>query len=429
MKRKICLLALLCLFGSAVAQNKNSGLVIGDRVPDVVLTGMINHSSDQIRLSEFKGKLLIIDFWATWCSPCIAMFPKTDSLQKKFSDKMVFLPVTYQTKEEVTKLFSKASRLKNIRLPTVTGDKTLHELFPHKELPHYVWIGGDGLVKAITGTDEVNADNIQKMMAPSAPALVQKVDIIKVYNREVPLLLGDNSIEENVLQYQKVITSFVPGLQCRFDILRYDNGGVKRITATNATLQMLFALAWSNDSRYFNNNRILVDVKDPDRITTHETNQQIVITWMQSNTWCYEIIVPSHLSSQVFDLMQQDLLACFPQYTARVEKRKRMCLVLERTSSVDKLKTSGSHARVDFGYYEAAMTNSTITRLVSQLNIYLQHLPTPVVDRTGYTGNIDVRLDADLTQVSTLREALHAYDLDLVEQEVEIEMLVIRDRK
>ncbi|MFZ6009224.1 MAG: redoxin family protein [Bacteroidota bacterium] len=422
-------MALLCLFGSAVAQNKNSGLVIGDRVPDVVLTGVINHSSDQIRLSEFKGKLLIIDFWATWCSPCIAMFPKTDSLQKKFSDKVVFLPVTYQSKEEVSKLFSKAPRLKNILLPMVTGDKTFHELFPHKELPHYVWIGGDGVVRAITGTDEVNVANIQKMLNTSASSLVEKIDVAKDYNREIPLLLGHNGIDEKGLQYHKVITSFVPGLQCRFDILRYNNGGVRRITATNATLQMLFALAWSNDSRYFNNNRILAEVNDPDRVTTHETNQQIVNAWMQSNTWCYEIIVPQHLSGKVFELMQQDLLDFFPQYTAGVEKRKRMCLVLERTSTADKLKTSGNPTRVDFGYYETTLTNSTITRLVSQLNIYLQHLPTPVVDRTGYTGNIDLRLDADLTQVNTLREALQAYDLDLVERETEIEMLVIRDSK
>jgi thiol-disulfide isomerase/thioredoxin len=52
-------------------------------------TGNIKH------LSDFKGKVIYIDFWATWCGPCIAEAPFMEALAEKFKDKdIVFLPVS-----------------------------------------------------------------------------------------------------------------------------------------------------------------------------------------------------------------------------------------------------------------------------------------------------------------------------------------------
>ncbi|MGV3685029.1 MAG: TlpA family protein disulfide reductase [Daejeonella sp.] len=48
-----------------------------------------------IRLSELKGKVVFINFWATWCPPCIAEMPSINKLNQKFKDKsnVVFLMV------------------------------------------------------------------------------------------------------------------------------------------------------------------------------------------------------------------------------------------------------------------------------------------------------------------------------------------------
>lgn len=55
-------------------------LTIGDKVPDIVLNHVINYKAGDIKLSDFKGKLVILDFWSSWCGACIALFPHMDSL-------------------------------------------------------------------------------------------------------------------------------------------------------------------------------------------------------------------------------------------------------------------------------------------------------------------------------------------------------------
>jgi thiol-disulfide isomerase/thioredoxin len=426
MKRKICLLALLCLFGSAVAQNKNSGLVIGDRVPDVVLTGVINHSSDQIRLSEFKGKLLILDFWATWCSPCITMMPKSDSLQKAFANQIQILPVTYQSEKDVQRLLGKATKLKNVALPFVVGDTILTKLFPHKELPHYVWIDKSGTVVAITGHQEVNAITIKKMLSESGQALAQKKDVMKSYDPNVPLLFQPLGIQREQILFQSLLSRYVEGVSSRFDVIRDKQGSVTRITMANGWVQFMFALAWSDETRYFSRNRIVLEVKDPSLVISDKQGEAFK-AWLRDHAWSYEVIVPPQLSAKVFEIMRSDMTRLFPQYIASVEKRAIPCLVLARTSDNDKLKSKQIAFVNNADAYSLSINNSGIQLLVSQLNHYLQHLNKPVIDETGYKGNVDINLDARLSSVDDLRKALKAYDLDLIEKKQDIEVLVIRD--
>jgi thiol-disulfide isomerase/thioredoxin len=48
--------------------------------------------------SGLKGTVVVIDFWATWCAPCLAAFPKINALTEEFSgERVVFYSVTYET--------------------------------------------------------------------------------------------------------------------------------------------------------------------------------------------------------------------------------------------------------------------------------------------------------------------------------------------
>jgi cytochrome c biogenesis protein CcmG/thiol:disulfide interchange protein DsbE len=58
---------------------------IAETAPDFT----VHNGSQTIRLSQFRGKIVILNFWATWCAPCIDELPSLQELQKQRPDIQV----------------------------------------------------------------------------------------------------------------------------------------------------------------------------------------------------------------------------------------------------------------------------------------------------------------------------------------------------
>ena len=63
----------------------------------------------KVNTNKFIGKPIVVNFWATWCSPCIKEFPEFKNIQDKYGDKVVFLMIS---DENISKI--KIFKIKNI---------------------------------------------------------------------------------------------------------------------------------------------------------------------------------------------------------------------------------------------------------------------------------------------------------------------------
>lgn len=77
--------------GLTTAQDEEPALTIGSAAPAIDVEHWVSDGKGQFgKVTEFeKGKVYIVEFWATWCGPCIASMPHLAETQKKYSDKGV----------------------------------------------------------------------------------------------------------------------------------------------------------------------------------------------------------------------------------------------------------------------------------------------------------------------------------------------------
>jgi cytochrome c biogenesis protein CcmG/thiol:disulfide interchange protein DsbE len=76
-KQKILILALAALFTASTVQARPPR--VGETAPDFTLT-MIDRS--KVSLSELRGQVIVLNFWATWCGPCLTELPVLDTYYK-----------------------------------------------------------------------------------------------------------------------------------------------------------------------------------------------------------------------------------------------------------------------------------------------------------------------------------------------------------
>ncbi|MFT4093431.1 MAG: TlpA disulfide reductase family protein [Niabella sp.] len=134
--------------------------------PSNNLGKVINYTDSTLHLSDFSEKLVIIGFWFTSCSPCVANFPKEDSLQKAYKKDVQFILATFEPEPKIRSFLRKWEEKHNTHfsIPIIVEDTLLRKTFHVKYNPHYLWITPGGKLVAQTSEHFVNAECIEAIM-------------------------------------------------------------------------------------------------------------------------------------------------------------------------------------------------------------------------------------------------------------------------
>jgi cytochrome c biogenesis protein CcmG, thiol:disulfide interchange protein DsbE len=99
-----------------------------------------------VRLDSFKGKVILINFWATWCGPCKAEIPSLVELQEKYADDLVVLGFSVDDPAEKMRPYAEEYKV-NYPLLVGNGREDVQNAFgPLLGIPVSVIIGRDGII-------------------------------------------------------------------------------------------------------------------------------------------------------------------------------------------------------------------------------------------------------------------------------------------
>jgi len=121
----------------------NPKLGRSDIAPDFELTTM---QGQQLSLKALAGRVVVMDFWATWCPPCRESVPELKELTKKYpSEKLVLISVSADEKENEWRDF--VARKKMDWAQYRDGDGKIRQAFGIRSFPTYLVIDGDGVIR------------------------------------------------------------------------------------------------------------------------------------------------------------------------------------------------------------------------------------------------------------------------------------------
>jgi thiol-disulfide isomerase/thioredoxin len=122
---------------------------------------LMSYSGEQVELSEMKGKPVFINYWATWCPPCIAEMPSLQNLYNRYKDEVHFVFISNEDTEVVNKFME--SRAYDFPLYRVAG--RVPEAFESSILPTTILIGSGGrMVLFKTGAARWDSKKVFRMM-------------------------------------------------------------------------------------------------------------------------------------------------------------------------------------------------------------------------------------------------------------------------
>ncbi|RPD39324.1 TlpA family protein disulfide reductase [Chitinophaga barathri] len=468
MKRYYIIVLLLSLALNSYSQAKLSPLKIGDQMPDIPLGTVMDSKGNvsdayqgKTKFSDFRGKLLIFDTWQTWCSSCIAGFPKMSKLQEKYRDRIQIFLVNSSSYED-QKMLKNWLALRKGRipaeksvfpenLPILIGAKEIESLFPiRRGIGYHVWVDQHGKVALRGISENSNETKIEEFLSGKNISFVQ--DNAGKYNSAKPFFKVSDSMVNALQNFSVSFGDFTDefadpygtGVDAHIDTLARS----KRMTYLNQTIHYLYELATreklQTDSNIVFGKRIVFEVDDLSKYTVDKKLIKAALTDIsyRKTGHCFEMTVPLETPDSLQkSIMLQSLNSYFNLrngISGKVEQRNVKCYKLISKRNSQNLKTKFTEmlftSRVKekgqrIFVYKAGTVNEIFKHYFMFAGISKFVFPGIIINATGISGAIDLDLKpySEMQSYEEVKLELNRHDLDIVEGNEYIDMLVITE--
>lgn len=320
MHRKIIIpLLLLALLQQQPTAQVLRPLTVGDSLPAIVIKNIINHHTDTFSTVAVKGKLLLLDFAATTCIPCIKAIPLLNELQQQFREKIQVIMVTAESREKVQRFMQNNKVAAKAIFPVAVEDSILHQLFPHGALPHEVWINPQGRLVAITDHQYLSAANMETVLKGILPPWPVK---------DHPGLLGSTPvIEQTKKEYCSLFKPYQQGLKTSAVRWIDSAAGSYMLRCTNSTIPDLYRFVLQLSPEKFLSKQFLVHPALMQRFF-YDSSQGYKAEWRQKHAYNYEQLASLSFPLSLLQKKAMMELDAYLGISSSFYKKKQLCLVL-----------------------------------------------------------------------------------------------------
>jgi thiol-disulfide isomerase/thioredoxin len=400
---------------------KDSFLHVGDRIPDEVYNASYGKKGE-IKFSDFKGKLVVLDLWAVWCSSCIEHMPEVEDLQNLYKDQIKVIMVTKNLTSEVNKLARRSENVKNNHLPFITGEQNLAKMFDYMYVPTHVWIGKDGVIKYITGGENLTKQNISDFLVDK-PLDFKEKTTIKVGRSDKPLLVqmypyfGDDFYIYSYLALRDDSKYIMGGFS---NLGLQLKGNHKSEAGNNYSFKDLYKIAfgYSIFTNPLSDSRILINVKDTNDYSS------------TSKRYVYDIIVNKKMSENRVRKYIQSQFDLFFDVNSTHQKHIVPCLVIKKLDNGIFNYTT----KRDTNHFD--ITKGNVLKVTLQWGTFIKYIdnmfvipPYQVLDETGIDPRkpVDFEMSLDFNDLNKIRKSLAPYGLTIAKEEREMDCIIITE--
>jgi hypothetical protein len=328
------------------------------------------------------------------------------------------------------------------------ANDSLFFAFPHKYIPHYIWIDKHRVVKAITGNEELNDDNIALLIAGAPLAAINKE--VPVFSREHPAIY---SYEEADIAEKMMLNDSIRGLIGHSMLSGYnrkfppssatDYNGIyaeRRIRIWNLPLGTMMRLAYGKMGKEIWEQELVPVPRVFFNVRATGILHKLTVEFKQApdttaDMYCYDLIIAEKGRKLLMERMREDLHRYFGVSGSFV-KRKVKCYILSLADS-SRLGTKGGAPYVRGNMYYLKLQNADFSLLTDHIRTYNEGSKTKpysglesaiIVDETNFTSRIDISIAARMNDMPSLTRELSKYGLALLEGERFVDVLLIEDR-
>ncbi len=363
------LVSVLILVAASTLSRANDALKIGERPPLLIASECLSEPGRKMpSWEQLQGKTVVLEFWATWCGPCVGSLRKMESLCKGREDTVV-IALNEESANKQEKVMKSCPSISFFRV----DGQSMFDLFDAVTIPHCVVVSPTGKIVAVTLPENLTAtvlDSVQRgesidLPSKSGPGADIQWDMAKSMKN------GDPEPD-----YQVIVKS----ADCQGGGQFRPRGG-RRFTADGIFIVGLVQSA-------FDVTHARVEFALPDR-------------WLKQR-YRVSIWVPPGRESELGATILQSAIMVAPIEVELVPTEKEVW-VLTHDPAIG-LPASEVIGGMSLGRGNINAIGIEMTQLVATIENFEAK---PVVDETGIGHRFDVRLTYDVNDRKVLREDLH----------------------